>query len=150
MKTSQSGLDFITANEGCILSAYKDAVGVWTIGVGHTGPEVHEGLLWTPEQAQQALEKDVAKVEMTLNALAPDTCTQNQFDALVDFGFNLGTGALQTLLSHGWREVPNQLYWEEPDGTVHGWIHAGGKILPGLVKRRNKRRKKEQDLFNTP
>jgi len=56
---SQDGLNLTMADEGLRLTAYQDSGGVWTIGWGHTGPEVHEGLVWTREQCAAALKHDL-------------------------------------------------------------------------------------------
>jgi lysozyme len=82
------------------------------------------------------LQQDVAAVEGAVNRLAPGV-NQNQFDALVDFGFNLGVGALQTMLSHGLDQVPVQ---------IPRWNHVNGQVSPGLTARRQA----EVDLWNTP
>jgi len=134
VKTSDEGRKFIESNEGLRLDSYRDTVGVLTIGYGHTDG-VHEGVHITEEQADMLLEADLTHVEHALNNLVPANCTQNQFDALVDFGFNLGTGALETLLSHGWDQVPEQ---------IPRWNRAGGKVSTGLSLRRSR----EVALFN--
>jgi lysozyme len=67
MKTSKQGLDLLTEREGVRYKAYLDSKGIPTIGVGHTGPEVRLGLVWTPDEVRIALEKDVKLCEDTLN-----------------------------------------------------------------------------------
>ncbi len=94
MKISQQGLDLLIAREGKRNDAYRDSVGVWTIGVGHTGPEVHEGLHWTDEQIADAFRKDIGRFEKSVNDCVRVTLEQFQFDALVSFAFNCGTEAL--------------------------------------------------------
>lgn len=96
MKTSEAGLRFIQHHEGCVLKAYKDfGKGIWTIGWGHTGPEVKEGLVWTQAQADAALAADVAtKAEAPIAKYCKVPLTQHQYDALVSFTFNVGGGAL--------------------------------------------------------
>lgn len=59
MDYSEAGLHMTEGDEGLSLKAYKDTAGVWTIGWGHTGPEVHEGLVWTREQCVAALHADL-------------------------------------------------------------------------------------------
>jgi lysozyme len=59
MEYSDEGLQMTMTEESLRLTAYQDAVGVWTIGWGHTGPEVHKGLVWTREQAEAALKEDL-------------------------------------------------------------------------------------------
>ena len=134
MKTGDEGINLIKLSEGLRLDAYQDQGGIWTVGYGHiTG--VHEGVHITEEQADMLLQADLEHVENALNRLVPSTCTQNQFDALADFAFNLGTSALETLLSHGWEEVPSQL---------PRWNHVAGKVSNGLSVRRSR----EVELFN--
>ncbi len=90
------GAALLKDREKCVLRAYRDQGtlgGVWTIGWGHTGPEVVEGLFWTQEQADDALLKDVANAERAVNSFVHRTLNENQFSALVVFTFNVGTGA---------------------------------------------------------
>lgn len=93
MKTSEKGLKLIMDREGCRLTAYQDTKGIFTIGVGHTGPEVKKGLIWTTEQVMDALETDVSHAEVAVNSGVKVKLTQNQFDALVSFTFNVGASA---------------------------------------------------------
>lgn len=127
MKTSDSGLNFIMDNEGCILHPYDDVTGHPTIGIGHLiqdGEDFPDHI--TQEQAMDLLAKDVERFENAVNGYGLDL-TQNQFDVLVDFAFNAGEGSLEQLLSHGIEEVPNQL---------PRWVHSGGRVLDALVTRR--------------
>lgn len=96
MKISQQGLDLLVAREGKRNKAYLDSVGVWTIGVGHTGPEVHEGLVWTDAEIEAALRADIARFEDAINDSVTVGLEQYQFDALVSFSFNVGVGAFKT------------------------------------------------------
>jgi len=95
MKTSKNGLITLHEREGARHKAYRDTKGIWTIGVGHTGPEVVEGLVWTDEQIDMQLQKDVAIAEGCVNKAVKIALTQFQFDALVSFVFNVGVGAFQ-------------------------------------------------------
>lgn len=92
MKLSDNGAKVLILREGLKLKAYKDTKGIWTVGVGHTGPEVVEGLVITKEKAHELFQKDVAWAEDAVN-LVKVPLTQNQFDALVSFVFNIGAGA---------------------------------------------------------
>ena len=133
MKASQLLIDKIKELEGVKLKAYKCPAGVPTIGVGHTQGVVM-GQTITIEQAESLLKGDLLPVESYLNGLNI-SFSQGQFDALADFAFNLGTGALDksTLL----KKVSINVYDKTiPDEFVK-WVHAGGKVLPGLVKRRD-------------
>ncbi len=139
MKTSQRGIDLIKEFEGCKLEAYKDSVGIPTIGVGHTKNVCMEHTI-TMEQADALLRADLADAEKAVNQYVGVPLTQNQFDALVSFTFNLGAGALlgSTLLSLLGKG--NYLGAAEQFGR---WNRAGGKVLLGLARRRAA----ERELF---
>ncbi|AXE28664.1 muraminidase [Chromobacterium phragmitis] len=143
MQTSDNGVNLIKRFEGLRLQAYQDAVGVWTIGYGHTGPEVHAGLCVSDEQAEQLLRQDLSRFEQGVASLVKVALNQNQFDALISFSYNLGLGNLQssTLL-----RLLNQGDYQGAAGQFPLWDKAGGKTEPGLQKRRQA----EQALFGTP
>lgn len=96
MKTSSRGRAAIMQREGCRLNAYRDSVGVLTIGVGHTGraspPHVHAGMHITTAQADAYLAADLAPFEEAVNHAVKRPLTQNQFDACVSLAFNIGGG----------------------------------------------------------
>lgn len=94
MKLSETGVDLLMAREGIRTKAYRDTKGIWTIGVGHTGPEVHEGLVWTEDQCREAFRRDVVRFENSVNACVTVPLKQHEFDALVSFAFNVGEAAL--------------------------------------------------------
>ena len=143
MNISSVGLNLIKVQEGCILHAYKDAVGKPTIGIGHLivdGDGFDMTSIITEQQALDLLAQDVQeRVTQLNNALQVDV-TQNQFDALMDFVYNLGVGALQssTLL-----RVLNAGDPIEAANHFAQWDIAGGRVLSDLVKRRQA----EHDLF---
>jgi lysozyme len=89
-------LQDLRRDEGLRLDAYQDAGGVWTIGVGHTGPEVRHGLCWTEAQCEAALARDVASVERGLTARIPWWLQLGEArqDVLANMAFNLGVEAL--------------------------------------------------------
>lgn len=125
---SSACLALIRKSESCKLAAYQDSGGVWTIGYGSTSG-VHEGLVWTQEQADRALGIDVAHAA----ASVPKCATQGQFDALTDFVFNLGIGQARgsTLF-----RLHNAGKHAEAAAEFGKWVHQGWNILPGLVIRR--------------
>lgn len=129
---SPSGLDLIRNAEGTVYHAYKDSVGVWTIGTGHTGPDVREGMMIDKAQAEALLRSDLDRFEKGVSRLAPVT-TQGQFEALVSFAFNLGLAALagSTLL-----KLHNAGDYAAAAGEFAKWDKAGGHVLQGLAKRR--------------
>lgn len=133
MKTSPAGLNLIKQSEALRLDAYFDAVGIPTIGYGHTG-DVKPGDHITEHQADAILSVDLDGFERGVSDLTKGlTLTQGQFDALVSFAFNVGLQALQnsTLL--------RKLRQGDAIGAAaefDKWNHAGGKVLPGLTHRR--------------
>jgi GH24 family phage-related lysozyme (muramidase) len=137
MKHSTQCADLIRKSEGCKLCAYPDpgtGAEPFTCGWGATGPDVTPRTVWTQAQADARLEADLAKVDAQVNAMIGNApTTQGQFDALVDFAYNAGAHNLQT----------STLLRKHLAGDHAGaqqqfarWVYAGGKILPGLVKRR--------------
>ncbi len=133
MKVSDEGIEMIKRFEGCKLVGYLDSVGVATVGVGHTGPKVYEGMHITQEEADELLRHDLEWVEKCINQHVTVELTQNEFDALASFVFNLGCGAFRksTLLkklNHGDRSGASREF--------HKWNHAGHKVLAGLTRRR--------------
>ena len=132
MKSSELLLNKIIDFEGCKLTAYKCPAGVWTIGVGHT-KGVKQGQTITEAQAMTLLKGDLLPCENYVNNLG--ICkTQGEFDAIVDFAFNLGTAALgrSTLLKYIRAKKPEQYIREE----YAKWVNSKGMRLKGLVIRR--------------
>lgn len=144
MKISTKGLALIKQFEGLRLKAYDDSVGVWTIGYGTirypSGIKVKRGDTITEEQATAYLLHDVSRFENAVNKLVKVKLTQNQYDALVSFTYNLGEGnlAASTLL----KKLNSGDYIGAAKEFLR-WNRAGGKVLAGLTKRR----KAEHDLF---
>lgn len=159
-KTSKTGLDFISRWEGVVLKPYLDVASLWTIGIGHlikphdsfstiTNEQVRELLkskdknhplasLKIPrEEAMKLLEADVAIVENAILQNIKVTLTQNQFDALVSFGFNCGTGVLRT---SGACKALNEGKYEEVSDKLLDWskvrINGELKTNKGLLLRR--------------
>lgn len=130
---SGDGLSLTEQFEGCELTAYQDQVGVWTIGYGHTGPDVVAGLTITQEQAQALLAHDVGSAATCVNNQVTVQLAQDEFDALVDFVFNLGAGAFEgsTLL----RDL-NAADFTAAAAQFDLWDHAGGAVVAGLLRRR--------------
>ena len=95
MKVSDEGISRLIVREGKRNKAYKDTKGILTIGVGHTGPEVVEGLVWTDGQIHAALRDDLDEVEQCLDKYVFVPLTQKQYDALASFIFNVGVNAFR-------------------------------------------------------
>ena len=148
MKTSENGRKFIANFEGLRLTAYKCPSGIWTIGYGHTG-NVKEGMTITKEQADQFFANDLKRFEDFVNVNVKVGLNQNQFDALVSFAYNCGTGALQksTLL----RKLNVGDYKGASDEFLKWTKGANGVPLQGLVKRRQQEREMflAQAVINT-
>lgn len=132
MRISEPGLNLIRQHEGCRLEAYKDSAGVWTIGFGSTR-HVHEGMKITLSEADDRLEQDVKVAEDAIARHVTVSLKQSQWDALVSFVFNVGVGAFadSTLLQE--LNAGNELYVPR---ELTRWVHAGGKPLKGLARRR--------------
>jgi len=96
MKISQQGLDLLIAREGCVLKPYLDSVGVWTDGVGNTVGVIPNGPPITQEMADEDLRRNLYRFENAINDNVTVGLEQYQFDALVSFAFNVGTGAFKT------------------------------------------------------
>jgi lysozyme len=131
---SSTGLALTRSFEGLRLEAYQDSAGIWTIGYGHTGPEVRDGLRITEAQAEGLLRDDLAASVKCVRAAVKVPIGQCQFDALVDFCFNAGRGSLlnSTLL----HDV-NRGDFDGAAGQFGLWVHVGARVIPGLVRRRS-------------
>lgn len=139
MKISKQGIELIKKYEGLRLKAYKCPSNIWTIGYGHT-KNVVKGMHITGKQAESFLKDDLKVFEEAVNSYVKVELNQNQFDALVSFSFNCGTGSLKksTLL----KKLNNKNY-EEAANEFLRWNKSNGIMLEGLVKRR----KEERELF---
>lgn len=133
MKTKQTGIDIIKNFEGFSNKAYKCPAGVLTIGYGFT-KGVKEGDTITKEDAEKRLKVELISREQCITEFVHRNLTENQFSALVCFIFNIGSGNFKAstmlkLLNTGAKPQTVANEFSE-------WIHAGGKVLPGLIKRR--------------
>lgn len=136
MVTSQNGINLIKQFEGCRLTSYKDAVGVWTIGYGHT-LRVCGGMTITQAQAEYYLKEDLVRFESAVMKYdSKYHWNQNQFDALVSFALNIGS--IDQLTANGTRSI------SEISSKILLYDKAGGKKLSGLTRRR----KAEKELFD--
>ena len=132
METSSEGISLIQKFEGCELEAYQCSAGVWTIGYGHT-KDVIKGMTITKEEAEQMLVDELHEYENYINEYVTVALSQNQFDALVSWVYNLGPANLKvsTML-----KVLNKGQYEEVPAQMKRWNKAGGKVLEGLIRRR--------------
>ena len=132
MKISAEGLALIKKFEGCELEAYQDAVGVWTIGYGHI-KGVKEGMTITKQQAEEMLLEELVEYENYVLEAVNHQLDQCMFDALVSWTYNLGPSNLNasTML-----KVLNAGDYDAVPEQIKRWNKAGGKVLTGLVRRR--------------
>ena len=133
---NKAGLDLIRNFEGLRLKAYLCPAGVPTIGYGSTGKDIHLGMTWTTEQADERLVRDLASFEMEVSRAVP-VSTDNQFSALISLCYNIGIGAFEgsTL-----RKLHNQADYAGAADQFLRWNRGGGRVLPGLTKRREAER----------
>lgn len=132
MKTSQRGLDLIKQFEGFRSEAYRDVVGVLTIGYGFTS-NVREGDTMTKAQANARLARELSGYELAVKVATDGQCNQNQFDALVSFCWNVGIEGMQrssVIKAHRRGD------YQAAARAFSLWNKAGGKVWPGLTRRR--------------
>lgn len=137
MKTNQAGVNLIKEFEGFRSKAYKCPAGVWTIGFGHTSaagsPMVKSGMSVSPEEAEAILRRDLKQYEDAVSASIKVELTSNQFSACVSLCYNIGAG------NFGKSSVVrfcNKKQFKQAADAFALWNKAGGKVLPGLVRRR--------------
>ena len=143
LKLSPAGAALIQEFEGLYLNAYRDPIGVLTIGWGHTNvdaPYFSEGDRWTKNQCEAVFYTDMVKYEDAVKRAVTVKLNQNQFDALVSFTYNCGEGNLKK--SSLLRKV-NQGDFTGAASQFILWNKAGGRVLNGLTRRRQA----EAELF---
>ena len=156
MKVSQKCIDNIKKDEGVRQRPYQCPALLWTVGVGHVIDPNHAKVplaqrkalpipagwdrVVSMEEIDEILRKDLARFEQGVSRLITAPLTQGQFDALVSFSFNVGLGNLQNSTL---RMKVNRQEYEAAAEQFLVWTKAGGKVLPGLVKRRTH----EKEMF---
>lgn len=140
-KTSKKGIDLVKHWEGLRLNAYQCSAEVWTIGYGHTNNSptgkkypVYPGKVVTEQQAYEQLLEDLAYYESVVNEQIKGRCTQEMFDAMVSFTYNLGGGAFRSSLID---DYTNSGEYKKATDQMALYINANGKPLQGLINRRN-------------
>lgn len=148
MSVNQATIDLIKRFEGCKLTAYKDIVGIWTIGYGTTaaaglGITPDKGMTITQDRAEDLLRQGVEKFAATVDALITSKVNANEYGACVSLAYNIGPTAFakSTVL----REL-NAGNKDRAAAAFKMWNKAGGEVVQGLVNRRNA----EVTLFLTP
>ncbi len=142
MEASRKGLELIKQHEGCRLRAYKCPAGVWTVGYGSTRG-VNQWTEITRQEAEVRLREDIRVAERTVEKVRylQPRLTQHQFDALVSFVFNAGSGNFEK------STLRKKVLANPSDKSIRDeflkWIYANGKPLGGL----RKRRQDEADLY---
>ena len=133
---TSNGLKLIKQFEGFSLTTYLDEVDLPTIGYGHL-LKSHEIAAFktgiTEAQAEELLKQDVSIAESAVARLINVPLTDNQFDALVSFTFNIGAGALQRSTLRA--KLNREEYWNVPHEMMR-FVYAGDKKVPGLIMRR--------------
>jgi lysozyme len=140
MKTNEEGINLIKRYEGCELESYQDEKGIWTIGYGHTGAEIIEGMKISINQADKMFLNDLLSFENGVTKLLVPNINENMFSALVSFSYNCGLGALRTstLL-----KLINETKYFEAANEFLKWNKIAGKVDHGLTNRR----RSERELF---
>lgn len=135
MKISANGIAVLHYFEQCKLEAYPDPGSKdgrpWTIGWGHTGPDVVKGLVWSQAKADAQLVIDLASREASVSTFVKVPATQGQFDALVSFQCNTGSLGTSTLL-----KMLNAKDYAGAQGQFKRWNKNDGKVMRGLTRRR--------------
>lgn len=136
-------IELIKRNEGCVLHAYQDVVGVWTIGYGHTPAEPGQQI--TQDQADSLLAADLGKFEDGVDDALEENAetSDNQFGAMVSLAYNIGLGAFR---GSSVLRLHNQGQWEDAAHSFLLWNKAGGRVLTALLRRRHE----EAALYLTP
>ncbi len=144
-KGSEKMYDYIKGKEGCALTAYKNpGEANWTIGYGHCGSDVYEGMTITQEQADAYFESDIARFEEYVCKIATRygyELTQNEFDALLSLSYNFGTSWVESY-SGSWRlarYIKNDFHKVDPLEMADSMAvicNAGSVIYDGLIVRR--------------
>lgn len=133
MTISPEGSDFIAGWEDCRLVAYQDGGGVWTCGIGETGPDICKGTVWTQEEADHRFAARKRTVSVGLRGYIHREPTQQQFDALCSLAFNCGVMAIG---NSGLMSRFNSGLDDECALRFLLWNKDNGKIVEGLTKRR--------------
>lgn len=135
-RVSPAGIALIHSFESCRLTAYPDPGSVdgrpWTIGWGSVGPGIVKGTVWTQQQADERFAADLGRFEKAVALMAPVT-TQNQFDALVSFAYNVGLSALNDSTLLRFHKAGDYV---AARGQFARWDKNDGKVMKGLTRRR--------------
>ena len=154
MKTSPQAIKMIKHHEGVRVKPYRCPAHLWTVGVGHVlypeqakmsvaerlkmAMKLEDFRIWSMDEVDNLLAQDLGRFERGVARYCPVATThQGVFDALVSFAFNVGLGNLQR---SSLRMKTNRGEFDDAADEFLKWTKAAGKVLPGLVKRRNDER----------
>jgi lysozyme len=138
--TSRAGRNMIESFEGRRNKAYRDVGGVYTCGIGCTGPDINADTVWTDDEVEEYFSAALRRVEVGVNRLATVPLSQNQFDSLVSLAFNVG---LQNFKTSTLLRLLNRGEYRLAAAEFGRWIHVSGAVLPALVRRR----RREAEMF---
>jgi len=130
-------LKLIKDSEGCKLISYKCPAGIWTVGYGYTGTDIKQGVCWTQEKADECLlvtAMDVINQALSASPVLKTSTVQRQA-AIADFIYNLGIGNYKASTLKKYVDKEN---WASAYTEIKKWNKAGGKVLKGLIIRREK------------
>ncbi len=133
----EEAFELVKKFEGLRLTAYRDSGGVWTVGYGSTGPDVAEGLTITADEAERRLRRDMASAARSVLQMVTVPLNPNQLSALCSFVFNLGAGAFRKSTL---RKRLNEGRFDLAAAEFGRWVFCNGRVLPGLVTRREAER----------
>jgi len=139
MDIGRKGEDLIKSFESCKLTAYRDQRGIWTCGWGATGPDISARTHWTQDQADARFDKDIEiRVKQLNDFLDGAPTTQDQFDALLSLGYNIGMGALK-----GSTALRKHIIGDHAGAAnaILMWNKTNGQPNKGLTRRREAERK---------
>lgn len=136
MRCNDAGIALIKSFEGCALTAYRDSGGILTIGWGHTGPDVKDGLTWTQMEADNQFLYDLTACgENPVNEYITAPLGSNQFSALCSLVYNIGAANFEHSTLRFILDETIAAYAGVPEQILK-WDHVVGKVNPGLLRRR--------------
>lgn len=134
----KKALKFIEQFEGCVLTAYEDQKGIWTIGFGSTGSDIKESLSWTKEQAEDRFTDDLFLLYTRISKIIDVPITDNEELALLSLSYNIGYGNFRK--SRVLTKLNERNYQDAADSFLL-WNRVGSQINKGLTRRRVAERK---------
>jgi lysozyme len=137
MEITSQTVDFVKGWEGCRLEAYQDQRGKWTIGYGQTGPDIHEGTVWSQDEADEKLTDTLTGISHWLGELVRVSTNSNQDTALISLAYNIGYGDLKT---SALLRFLNKGEYSMAANQFPLWNKVNGYVDHGLTRRREAER----------